>query len=49
MARHTIEVMPAGERIEAEENSVLSDVLREHGIPLRLDCGGHGLCGKCLV
>lgn len=30
-------------------HSLLSDVLKQHGIPLRADCGCAGTCGQCLV
>lgn len=29
------------------QDKVLSEILSEYGIPLKLHCGGHGKCGKC--
>ncbi|MBN1387070.1 MAG: DUF4445 domain-containing protein [Bacteroidales bacterium] len=37
------------ETIEAEEGSVLMDVLGEKGYYIYSPCGGEGTCGKCLV
>lgn len=38
-----------GKTLTTTSNRVLIDVLRELGIPLRSDCSGTGVCGKCRV
>ncbi|MGL6227017.1 MAG: ASKHA domain-containing protein [Thermoguttaceae bacterium] len=35
--------------VSVPANSLLSDVLKQHGIPLRADCGCAGTCGQCLI
>lgn len=37
------------ERFAAEENEILSDVLRRAGKNIPHPCGGRGVCGKCLA
>lgn len=32
-----------------KKNQTLLQVLEAHGVPIRSDCGGRGLCGKCKV
>ncbi len=44
-----IRIEPFGLRFTASPGANLALFLREKGIPLRSDCGGKGLCGKCLV
>jgi uncharacterized 2Fe-2S/4Fe-4S cluster protein (DUF4445 family) len=44
-----IRLEPFGLRFEAKPGTNLAYFLREQGIPLRSDCGGKGLCGKCVV
>ncbi len=34
---------------EVPPGKTVLDVLREIGIPIRSDCGGIGICGKCIV
>lgn len=44
-----VEVLNKNLRLKARKGSLLSDVLREGGLLLRMDCGGKGVCGRCLV
>lgn len=45
----TVEFQPAGLRIIVDEPTILLDIVRQAGISLRADCGGKGICGKCIV
>ncbi|ADK85021.1 ferredoxin [Desulfarculus baarsii DSM 2075] len=45
----TVHVLPDGPTIIAPLGAKLSDVLVEAGLSLAMDCGGKGLCGRCLV
>ncbi|OGD21305.1 MAG: hypothetical protein A2Y69_06470 [Candidatus Aminicenantes bacterium RBG_13_59_9] len=45
----TIKVLSHGQTIEAEKKDILSEKLRQAGIPLNLYCNRRGLCGKCFV
>ncbi len=51
MSHGDIEVVfkPIETRAVSTSNKVLLDVARECGIPVRADCGGIGVCGKCRV
>jgi uncharacterized 2Fe-2S/4Fe-4S cluster protein (DUF4445 family) len=40
---------PFGIRLTASPGANLASFLREHGVSLRSDCGGKGVCGKCAV
>ena len=40
---------PSALTVEAPSGKLLSDILKDAGIPISLYCGGRGLCGKCLV
>ncbi len=40
---------PAGLTVEVEPETSLLDAAREANVPLRNDCGGQGVCGRCLV
>lgn len=40
---------PSGIMVEAESGSMLLDAAKKAGIPVETPCGGHGVCGKCLV
>src|SRR5208337_1500586 len=40
---------PFGLRLTASPGANLASFLREHGVSLRSDCGGKGVCGKCVV
>ena len=44
-----IEFQPSGIRLLCPEPLTLLDAARQAGIPLRADCGGKGMCGKCRV
>ena len=44
-----IEFQPRGIRLVCDESLTLLDAARRAGIPLRADCGGKGVCGKCRV
>ncbi len=46
--KHTI-ALSTGERLTADEGQTVLQALTDFGIPLRSDCGGKGICGKCLV
>ncbi len=43
-----ISLLPSGETISAEAGRTLLDSLGEK-LPVRADCGGKGVCGKCKV
>ncbi len=47
--RHDIAFVSSGRRIEATEGQNLFQVLARAGVQLRSECGGQGVCGKCLV
>ncbi len=49
MTFHPVTILPSGRVAEAAEGALLSDVLRQAGLPISLYCRGQGLCGKCLV
>lgn len=49
MTQHfPITVMPENVTIEAEAGQTLMECLRDR-VAIRADCGGKGVCGKCLV
>jgi len=39
---------PMGRRVRASPGTIL-EIAREGNVPLRSDCGGRGVCGKCRV
>ncbi len=45
----TIEFQPVGIRLVCSEPLTLLEAARQAGIQLRADCGGAGLCGKCVI
>ena len=45
----TVRLWPAGTEIRVEKGTKLSKALLDMGIPLPVDCGQHGKCGKCAV
>ncbi|MEM1624799.1 MAG: ASKHA domain-containing protein [Candidatus Nezhaarchaeales archaeon] len=45
----TVVFEPQGKRVKVERGLTILDVARIAGIKIRSDCGGRGLCGKCLV
>lgn len=47
--KYTISILPDGKTIQAGREETLLEALTGNGILLRSDCGGKGLCGKCLV
>jgi len=47
--RHEIALLSSGRRIEATEGQTLFQALACAGIQLRSECGGKGICAKCLV
>jgi uncharacterized 2Fe-2S/4Fe-4S cluster protein (DUF4445 family) len=47
--KYTISILPDGRTIQAVKEESLLEALTGSGIFLRSDCGGKGLCGKCLV
>lgn len=48
-AVHTLILLPAGKSILVGEGDNLMQALIGHAVNLRSDCGGKGVCGKCLV
>ncbi|MEM2213673.1 MAG: ASKHA domain-containing protein [Candidatus Nezhaarchaeales archaeon] len=40
---------PQGRKVEVKKGMTILDAARVAGIGIRSDCGGLGLCGKCLV
>ena len=40
---------PSGKTIEVPNGSLLLDATKAAGISVEAPCGGHGICGKCLV
>jgi uncharacterized 2Fe-2S/4Fe-4S cluster protein (DUF4445 family) len=46
---YTIEFQPGGIRLVLDEPTLLLDAIRQASINIRADCGGKGICGKCLV
>jgi len=49
MSNHIVQILPHGREIKVADGSTLLGNLIEHSIFLRSDCGGKGVCGKCLV
>ena len=45
----TIEFQPMGIRLLCADPLTLLDASRQASIDLRSDCGGAGICGKCIV
>jgi uncharacterized 2Fe-2S/4Fe-4S cluster protein (DUF4445 family) len=40
---------PAGLNVPLDESKTLQEMGADHGIDIRADCGGIGICGKCRV
>lgn len=40
---------PAGVTVEVESGASLLDAARQAQVPIRNDCGGQGVCGRCLI
>lgn len=49
MPAYIIEIMPHGRKLQVEKNISLLAALVEHSILLRADCGGKGMCAKCII
>jgi uncharacterized 2Fe-2S/4Fe-4S cluster protein (DUF4445 family) len=47
--RHEIALLSSGRRIQATEGQTVFQALACAGIQLRSECGGKGICAKCLV
>jgi uncharacterized 2Fe-2S/4Fe-4S cluster protein (DUF4445 family) len=47
--RYNIALLPSGRRIQASEGQTLFQALARAGIQLRSECGGKGVCTKCVV
>lgn len=45
----SVRFKPLGTKTEVDCDTGLGEVAQQHNIPLRFDCGGMGLCGKCKV
>lgn len=48
-ATHRLKFEPAGLRVAVDESKTLQALANDHGIAIRADCGGAGMCGKCRV
>ncbi len=46
---YTIDFEPVGVRLLCQEPLSLSEAARQAGVSIRSECGGKGICGKCLV
>ena len=46
---HQLKFEPSGLRVSVDENKTLQELAGDHGIAIRADCGGAGVCGKCRV
>ena len=46
---HPVTFEPMGSSVPAAPEESIQEAAARGGIPIRLDCGGKGLCGKCLV
>ncbi len=44
-----IKFEPTGLRIAVDESKTIHELASDHGIDIRADCGGMGVCGKCRV
>ena len=44
---HQLKFEPAGLRVSVDESKTLQELAGDHGITIRADCGGAGVCGKC--
>ncbi len=44
-----VEIKPYNKYIESSSNKTLLDIITSIGIPIRAECGGIGICGKCKV
>ncbi|GBC59449.1 ferredoxin [Desulfonema ishimotonii] len=47
--KYWIRFEPTGLSVEAENGSLIADVGARRNLPVRSDCGGKGVCGKCMV
>ncbi|OPX37643.1 MAG: hypothetical protein B1H11_05640 [Desulfobacteraceae bacterium 4484_190.1] len=47
--RQRVLVLPLGREVQALLGEGLLEALTRAGIPLRSDCGGLGICGRCRV
>ncbi len=45
----TVKILSHGRTVAVRKKQVLSDVLRQAGVPISLYCNKRGLCGKCFV
>jgi uncharacterized 2Fe-2S/4Fe-4S cluster protein (DUF4445 family) len=45
----TLEILPLAKKVKVRKKMLLSEALREAGVPLSLYCQGRGLCGKCFI
>ncbi len=45
----TITFKPSGMTLETTAGTLLLDVVKAAGLSVEAPCGGHGVCGKCLV
>lgn len=46
---HTLVVEPYGLKVAARHGETILSAFRRSGVPIRSECGGRGLCGKCRV
>ncbi len=47
--RHLVTFEPTGLKVAVEAGLTLQELAAAHGIDIRADCGGVGVCGKCRV
>ncbi|BBO68674.1 hypothetical protein DSCA_26040 [Desulfosarcina alkanivorans] len=48
-APRVVKFEPAGLNVPVDETKTLQELGADHGIDIRADCGGMGVCGKCRV
>lgn len=44
-----VQLEPMGHRVTTASGALVLDVIGARRVPLRFDCGGNGVCGKCRV
>ena len=49
MKKYEVIFINQNKKVTVNENTFLSDALRQEGIELDMVCGGTGTCGKCMV
>ena len=49
MEQYTLTILPQGIQIQAHEDQILIQAIRDAGLRADAPCGGAGTCGKCFV